>query len=60
MRIMLSNGQFIGTDRFVSGVLRFDCVPIPVSLEFQVVLTPEMDEQLIFQIIELTTELPPP
>ena len=46
MRIMLSNGQFIGTDRFVSGVLRFDCVPSPVSLEFQVVLTPEMDEQL--------------
>lgn len=43
---MLSNGQFIGTNSFVSGVLRFDCVPIPVSLEFQVILTPEMDEQL--------------
>lgn len=43
---MLSNGQFIGTDHFVSGVLRFDCVPIPASLEFQVILTPEIDALL--------------
>lgn len=46
MRVMLSNGQFIGTDQFVSGVLRTDCVPIPVTLEFQVILTPEMNELL--------------
>ncbi len=46
MRIMLSNGEFIGTDRFVGGVLRYDCTPIPVSLEFQVILTPEMDALL--------------
>lgn len=46
MRIMLPDGKFIGTDRFVSGILRTDCVPIPASIEFQVILTPEMDQQL--------------
>lgn len=46
MRIMLSNGQFIGTDRFVSGVLRTDGVPIPASLEFQVILDENMDALL--------------
>lgn len=46
MRVMLSDGQFIGTDRFVSGVLRYDCTPIPVCLEFQVILTPEIDALL--------------
>ncbi len=46
MRVMLSSGQFIGLDCFVSGTLRFDCIPSPVSLEFQVILSPEMDEQL--------------
>lgn len=46
MQIMLSNGQTIPTDRFISGVLRFDCTPIPATLEFQVKLTAEMDALL--------------
>lgn len=46
MRVVLNNGQAIGTDRFISGVTRFDCTPIPATLEFQVKLTPEIDEQL--------------
>lgn len=46
MRIVLSDGQSISTDRFISGVIRFDCTPIPATLEFQVKLTPEMDAQL--------------
>jgi len=46
MRIMLANGQFIGTDRFISGILRSDLLPVPVTLEFQALLTAEMDEQL--------------
>lgn len=46
MRIMLADGQFIGTDRFISGVLRSDLLPIPVTLEFQTLLTPGIDAQL--------------
>lgn len=46
MRIVLADGQIIGTDKFVSGVARSDCLPIPATLEFQVLLTPEMDQQL--------------
>ena len=46
MRVMLSNGQMIGLDRFISGVNRFDCVPVPATLEFQVLLDDEMDKLL--------------
>lgn len=46
MRIVLSDGQTIGTDRFISGVIRFDCTPIPATFEFQVKLTPEIDAKL--------------
>jgi hypothetical protein len=46
MRVILSNGNSIATDRFISGVLRYDCTPIPATLEFQVKLTEEMDAQL--------------
>ena len=46
MRVMLSDGQMIGLDRFISGVNRFDCVPVPATLEFQVLLDDEMDKLL--------------
>jgi len=46
MRVMLSNGNFIGTDKFISGSLRTDCIPVPISLEFQVILDEEIDAQL--------------
>lgn len=46
MRIILSDGNSIATDRFINGVLRFDCTPIPATLEFQVKLTEKMDAQL--------------
>ncbi|MCU4320601.1 hypothetical protein [Acinetobacter bereziniae] len=46
MRVILNNGSSITTDRFISGVLRFDCTPIPATLEFQVKLNEEMDKEL--------------
>ncbi|OTG87877.1 hypothetical protein [Acinetobacter sp. ANC 3813] len=46
MRIFLSDGTAIGTDRFVSGTCRTDCVPVPASLEFQTILHDSIDEQL--------------
>lgn len=46
MRLMLSNGNMIGLDRFVSGVIRYDCVPVPATIEFQVLLDDEMDKLL--------------
>lgn len=61
MRIMLSNGQFIGTDKFVTGVLRTDGVPIPASVEFQVILDDEIDallkEQSVISIGENYLEM---
>lgn len=46
MRIFLSDGSVISTDRFVSGILRTDCVPVPASLEFQVILHEAQDSLL--------------
>lgn len=46
MRVTLPDGKIIGPDCLVSDILRFDCIPSPISLEFQVILSPETDEQL--------------
>lgn len=46
MRIVLSNSNTIGFDQLVTAILRTDCAPVPVTLEFQVRMDDELLEQL--------------
>lgn len=48
MRIVLPNSKTIGFDQLVSAILRTDCTPVPINLEFQV----RMDDELIEQLKE--------
>lgn len=47
MLIVLSNSKKIGFDALVSAILRTDCVPVPITLEFQVRLNDELEQELL-------------
>ncbi|HGW3984092.1 hypothetical protein ACRS5A_18770 [Acinetobacter baumannii] len=46
MRIVLSNSTVISMNRLVTAVIRSDCLPVPLTIEFQVILNDELIEQL--------------
>ena len=46
MRISLADGTVLGAERLLSTVLRHDCTPVPVTLEFQVMLDDKTDSKL--------------
>lgn len=46
MRLLLPNGEQIGTDRLITGTVRFDCTPVVANIEFQCLLNPDFDEAL--------------
>lgn len=46
MRIVLANSKTIGFDQLVTAILRTDCTPVPITLEFQVRMDDELLEQL--------------
>lgn len=46
MRLLLPSGKQIGTDRMVTGTVRFDSTPVVANLEFQCLLDDEFDAAL--------------
>lgn len=61
MQIVLANGRVLASDVIVSVILRTDCVPVPVSVEMQLILDEEIDGQLqenaLFTIAEKLYEM---
>ena len=47
MRVILPDNTVIGYDRLITAILRTDCVPVPISLEFQVILNDDLKAKLI-------------
>ncbi len=46
MRIVLSNSTVISMNRLVTAVIRSDCLPVPLTITFQIILNDELIEQL--------------